>query len=100
MEELLFWNIEKIMDLVNPTIKMSKSSDSPMGVITMYDTEDEITKKNTATLLQKIITETFKEKVDNPKTGLLNYGAILSLFMLLPILALVYICRYNQKYGL
>ena len=43
---------------------------------------------------------TFKEKVDNPKTGLLDYGAILSLFMLLPILALVYICRYNQKYGL
>ena len=42
----------------------------------------------------------FKEKFVNPKTGLLNYGAILSLFMLLPILALVYICRYNQKYGL
>lgn len=43
---------------------------------------------------------TFKEKVANPKTGLLDYGAILSLFILLPILALVYICRYNQKYGL
>lgn len=47
-----------------------------------------------------IVEVTFKEKVENPKTGLLNYGAILSLFMLLPILALVYICRYNQKYGL
>lgn len=35
----------KIKDLKDPSKKMSKSSDSPMGVITMYDTEKEITKK-------------------------------------------------------
>lgn len=36
---------EKIKDLKDPTKKMSKSSDSPSGVITMYDTLEEITKK-------------------------------------------------------
>lgn len=35
----------KIKDLKDPTKKMSKSSDSPMGVITLFDTEKEINKK-------------------------------------------------------
>ncbi len=42
----------------------------------------------------------FALAMDNPKTGILNYGAILTVFIILPILALMYICRYNQKYGL
>ncbi len=35
----------KIKDLKDPTKKMSKSSDSPKGVITLLDTDDEIRKK-------------------------------------------------------
>ena len=35
--------------------------------ITAYLKKDEITKKNTSTILQKIITETFKEKVEYQK---------------------------------
>ena len=43
---------------------------------------------------------TYKLKVDNPKTGILDYGTIILLFMIIPILGVVYICRYNTKYGL
>lgn len=35
----------KIMDLVNPTVKMSKSSENKKGIITLLDTETEIRKK-------------------------------------------------------
>lgn len=35
----------KIMDLVNPTVKMSKSSENKKGIITLLDTEEEIRKK-------------------------------------------------------
>ena len=42
----------------------------------------------------------FALAVDNPKTGILNYGFIVVLFMIIPILGMLYISRYNQKYGL
>ena len=35
----------KIMDLVNPTVKMSKSSENKKGIITLLDKEEEIRKK-------------------------------------------------------
>ncbi len=44
-EPLIREGATKIKDLKDPTKKMSKSSDSPKGVITLLDTDDEIRKK-------------------------------------------------------
>lgn len=44
-EPVIRENGAKIMDLKNPEKKMSKSADSPNGVITMYDTDEEMRKK-------------------------------------------------------
>ena len=59
----------KIMDLVNPTVKMSKSSENKKGIITLLDTEKEIRKKiMSATTDSEVIVKFDKEQ----KPGISN----------------------------
>jgi len=68
----------KIKDLKDPTKKMSKSSDSPMGVITMYDTEKEITKKIMGATTDSDMTIKFDEENKPGISNLLNIASCMS----------------------
>lgn len=68
----------KIKDLKDPSKKMSKSSDSPMGVITMYDTEKEITKKIMGATTDSDMEVRFDEENKPGISNLLNIASSLS----------------------
>lgn len=68
----------KIKDLKDPSKKMSKSSDSPMGVITMYDTEKEITKKIMGATTDSDMAIKFDEENKPGISNLLNIASCLS----------------------
>lgn len=68
----------KIKDLKDPTKKMSKSSDSPMGVITMYDTEKEITKKIMGATTDSEMLIKFDEENKPGISNLLNIASCMS----------------------
>lgn len=68
----------KIKDLKDPTKKMSKSSDSPMGVITMYDTEKEITKKIMGATTDSDMLIKFDEENKPGISNLLNIASCMS----------------------
>ena len=68
----------KIKDLKDPTKKMSKSEDNPQGVISMFDTPEEITKK-----IMRATTDSDNEvKYDEENkpgiSNLLNIASVLS----------------------
>ena len=68
----------KIKDLKDPTKKMSKSEENPQGVISMFDTPDEITKK-----IMRATTDSDNEvKYDEENkpgiSNLLNIASVLS----------------------
>ena len=68
----------KIKDLKDPTKKMSKSSDSPMGVITMYDTEEQITKKIMGATTDSDMLIKFDEENKPGISNLLNIASCMS----------------------
>ena len=68
----------KIKDLKDPTKKMSKSSDSPQGVITLYDTEKEINKKIMGATTDSDMTIKFDEENKPGISNLLNIASCMS----------------------
>lgn len=68
----------KIKDLKEPTKKMSKSSDSPMGVITMYDDEATITKKIMGATTDSEMKVLFDEENKPGISNLLNIASCMS----------------------
>ena len=68
----------KIKDLKDPTKKMSKSSDSPMGVITMYDDEKAITKKIMGATTDSDMKVVFDEENKPGISNLLNIASCMS----------------------
>jgi len=65
----------RIMSLDNPTKKMSKSDESPMGTIDMLDPPDAITRK-----VKRAVTDTMRDIVfDEQRPGLLNLLTIYEL---------------------
>ena len=70
--------ITKIKDLKDPTKKMSKSSDSPMGVITMYDSEEVISKKIMGATTDSEMEVRFDEDNKPGISNLLNIASCMS----------------------
>ncbi len=68
----------KIRDLKDPSKKMSKSSDSPTGVITLYDTKEEITKKIMGATTDSDMTIKFDEENKPGISNLLNIASCMS----------------------
>jgi len=68
----------KIKDLKDPTKKMSKSSDSPMGVITMYDSDEMITKKIMGATTDSDMEVRFDEENKPGISNLLNIASCMS----------------------
>lgn len=68
----------KIKDLKDPTKKMSKSSDSPMGVITMYDSEEVISKKIMGATTDSEMEVRFDEDNKPGISNLLNIASCMS----------------------
>ena len=68
----------KIKDLKDPSKKMSKSSDSPMGVITMYDDEKTLTKKIMGATTDSDMQVKFDEENKPGISNLLNIASCMS----------------------
>jgi len=68
----------KIKDLRNPNKKMSKSEDSPMGVISLFDDEKSITKKIMSATTDSENKVKFDEENKPGISNLLNIASIMS----------------------
>lgn len=68
----------KIKDLKDPSKKMSKSSDSPQGVITLYDSEEAITKKIMGATTDSEMQVRFDEENKPGISNLLNIASCMS----------------------
>ena len=68
----------KIKDLKDPTKKMSKSEENPQGVITMFDTKEEITKKIMRATTDSEMNVCFDEENKPGISNLLNIDSVLS----------------------
>lgn len=68
----------KIKDLKDPSKKMSKSEENPQGVITMFDTEEEITKKIMRATTDSDMNVHFDEEKKPGISNLLNIASVLS----------------------
>lgn len=88
-EPLIPENGAKIMDLVDPTKKMSKSSDNPKGIIYLLDKEEDIRKKiMSATTDSEMII----------KYDVLNKPGISNLITLYSVLSNISIKDVEEKY--
>ena len=46
---------------------------------------------------KSVVSVNLTNKTSNPKTGVLNYGFILVLFIIIPIIGIAYVSLFNKK---